>query len=277
MKFLRDIWRTYVTDLRDATDAESAEYRAKTSPSEVTKRFVFVIFGATACMLVVRFLGNVEDTAGITKPLNALGLERAAKWFVYLVTKSPEARLYQRVWWASARITGYLILPLLLMRFAAKVPLKEAGLKLGGASQFKTYALLFAIVAPFIFAASYGTAFQNKYPYYRVQRGESLWPGFILWELLYATQFMGIEFFFRGYFIHGLRKAFGYGAVFVPIVPYLTIHFGKPLPEAIGSIITGFVLGTLSLKTKSIWGGVAVHALVACSMDVLSLWHRGLL
>jgi hypothetical protein len=55
------------------------------------------------------------------------------------------------------------------------------------------------------------------------------------------------------------------------------IHFGKPLPEAIGSIVTGFVLGTMCLESRSIWGGAFVHVSVACGMDLLSLWQRGLL
>jgi hypothetical protein len=61
------------------------------------------------------------------------------------------------------------------------------------------------------------------------------------------------------------------------MVPYMMIHFGKPLPEAAGSIIAGFVLGTLSLRSCSIWWGALIHVLVACGMDVLALWHRGLL
>jgi hypothetical protein len=53
------------------------------------------------------------------------------------------------------------------------------------------------------------------------------------------------------------------------------IHFAKPLPETIGSAITGLVLGTLSLRTQSIAGGIGVHVAVAWSMDLLSLWQRG--
>jgi hypothetical protein len=67
----------------------------------------------------------------------------------------------------------------------------------------------------------------------------------------------------------------GYGSIFAMMIPYAMIHFGKPLPEAIGSVITGFVLGTLSIKHKSIWGGVFLHVSAACSMDFYALWHTG--
>jgi uncharacterized protein len=51
------------------------------------------------------------------------------------------------------------------------------------------------------------------------------------------------------------------------------IHFHKPFPEAIGSIIGGFVLCWLALKTRSIWGGVFLHVAVALTLDVLALWR----
>jgi membrane protease YdiL (CAAX protease family) len=54
------------------------------------------------------------------------------------------------------------------------------------------------------------------------------------------------------------------------------IHFSKPLPECIGSIFAGFILGWLSYKSKSIWGGVFLHVSVAISMDLLSALHQNL-
>jgi membrane protease YdiL (CAAX protease family) len=51
------------------------------------------------------------------------------------------------------------------------------------------------------------------------------------------------------------------------------IHYGKPMAETYGAIIAGVVLGTLAMRTRSIWGGVLVHCAVAISMDVLALGH----
>jgi len=69
----------------------------------------------------------------------------------------------------------------------------------------------------------------------------------------------------------------GFAAVFVAVVPYTMIHFHKPMPEAIAAIIGGIILGYLSLKTRSIWWGVAIHVAVAGTMDVLALAQTGLL
>ena len=71
--------------------------------------------------------------------------------------------------------------------------------------------------------------------------------------------------------LHGLRRAFGANAIFVMIVPYCMIHYGKPMSETLGAIGAGIILGTIAMRTKSIWGGVMIHIGVATTMDVLAL------
>jgi hypothetical protein len=97
--------------------------------------------------------------------------------------------------------------------------------------------------------------------------GEPFWLRMIVWQLLYALQFVALEFFFRGYLIHGWKRRLGPYAIFAAMVPYCLIHFGKPLPETLGSIVAGVVLGLMSLKTNSIWPGAGLHIAVAWTMD----------
>src|SRR5260221_9354599 len=52
------------------------------------------------------------------------------------------------------------------------------------------------------------------------------------------------------------------------------IHFGKPYLEAVGAIVAGIALGSLSMRTKSIYQGFLVHITVAALMDWLSLRRR---
>jgi len=58
-------------------------------------------------------------------------------------------------------------------------------------------------------------------------------------------------------------------------IPYCMIHFGKPFPETMAAIIAGIVLGTLSLKSRTIWMGVMIHYSVALTMDISALWQKG--
>ena len=120
-------------------------------------------------------------------------------------------------------------------------------------------------------------AFQAKYPFYRLQPGEPFWPRLWIWEIAYICQFFALEFFFRGFMVHGLRQRFGIYAIFVMTVPYCMIHFGKPMTETLAAIGAGIILGLMSLKTRSIWLGACLHVAVAMSMDFLALWHKGIL
>jgi len=119
--------------------------------------------------------------------------------------------------------------------------------------------------------------FQQAYPFYQTWAPADGWGKLLAWELSYAVQFVALEFFFRGFLVHGLKHRFGTYAIFVMTVPYCMIHFGKPALECAASIIAGVVLGFMSLKARSIWLGAALHISVAWGMDACSLWRKGLL
>ncbi|MDQ3111056.1 MAG: CPBP family intramembrane metalloprotease, partial [Bacteroidota bacterium] len=74
----------------------------------------------------------------------------------------------------------------------------------------------------------------------------------------------------------GLRNRFGFYSIFIMTIPYCMIHFGKPMPETFGAIAAGFVLGTLAMKSRSIFMGVLIHYSVAITMDICSLWRKGM-
>ncbi|MCP5322450.1 MAG: CPBP family intramembrane metalloprotease [Candidatus Paracaedibacteraceae bacterium] len=131
-----------------------------------------------------------------------------------------------------------------------------------------------AIMFPLIMTAATFPSFQHTYPFFRVPEGISIWPNIIIWEIFYLLQFLGTEFFFRGFLIHGLKARFGFYSIFVSMIPYCMIHFQKPFLEAFGSIFAGLILGTMSLRTNSIIMGVILHFGVALTMDICSLLIR---
>ena len=69
-------------------------------------------------------------------------------------------------------------------------------------------------------------------------------------------------------------RSFGSGAIWSMVVPYCMIHYGKPYLEASSAVIAGVVLGSLAMRTRSIYAGFLVHATVAVTMDILALDHR---
>jgi len=176
-------------------------------------------------------------------------------------------------WWSGWRVFGYVVLPIIAI-VAMRERIRDYGVAVRG--QLKhlwIYAVLYLVVLPGVIFASFTAPFQHTYPFYKCA-GRSAFD-FISWEILYAAQFVSLEFFFRGFMLQSLRRTMGAYAIFVMIVPYCMIHYGKPILETTGAIVAGLVLGTLALRTGSIWCGALIHITVAITMDVLALVHTG--
>jgi membrane protease YdiL (CAAX protease family) len=170
------------------------------------------------------------------------------------------------------------LLPVLFIKLVFKENLADYGLKFKGAfTDYHLYVIMLLFMIPLVLYFSTTATFQSKYPFYQSYGGQSQFPNLLIWELIYFIQFLGVEFFFRGFIVHGTKHRFGYYSVFVMTIPYCMVHFGKPLPETIAAIIAGIVLGTLSLKSRSILLGIAIHYSVAITMDIAALWQKGLL
>jgi len=185
-------------------------------------------------------------------------------------------RLNRLTYWAAGCFFVYFVIPALVIKLVLRERLRDYGLAFKGAfKDWWIYAVMFAIVAPLVLYVARDPHFQSTYPFYQPADGESLWPRFWIWELLYFSQFFALEFFFRGFMVHGTRHRLGFYSVFAMMIPYCMIHFGKPMSETLAAIIAGIVLGSLALKTRSIWMGVAIHATVALSMDFASLQQKG--
>jgi membrane protease YdiL (CAAX protease family) len=178
--------------------------------------------------------------------------------------------LWGFVWWSGWRVLGYVIIPMIVIAILPGEHLREYHISLRGFfKHLWIYALMFALILPAVIQASTTGAFRHTYPFYRMANRSMF--DLLSWEGLYGIQFLSLEFFFRGFLLQGLRKAMGANAIFVMIVPYCMIHYGKPLPETFGAIFAGLILGTLAMRTRSIWGGVLIHIGVAVTMDVLAL------
>ncbi|MBA1146138.1 CPBP family intramembrane metalloprotease [Ectothiorhodospiraceae bacterium WFHF3C12] len=204
-------------------------------------------------------------------------LEWIAPWFdlsprelVTMVRRHPYGDLFSQAWWGSWHVITYVLIPVLVLKLVLKDRLRDMGLGLGSLSRhWGWYVLLASPILVFVVLASYRPDFVNYYPFYR--QAHLSWMDLLLWEAIYLLQFVCLEFFFRGFFIHALRPAMGVNAVFVMCVPYLMIHFPKPWLEATGAILFGLFLGVLSMRSRSIWGGVGVHLAIAAGMDIAAL------
>lgn len=177
------------------------------------------------------------------------------------------------LWWTLCHLLTFVVLPWLVIRFGFKQSMLDFGWRWNQVSEhWRGYVLLLSPILVFVVLVSFGEDFVNHYPFYRAA-GRS-WLDFLMWELLYMSQFVFLEFFFRGFMLNALRPAIGANAIWVMCVPYMMIHLPKLALEATGAILFGLFLGILALQSRSIWGGILVHAGVALSMDIAALLRK---
>jgi membrane protease YdiL (CAAX protease family) len=188
---------------------------------------------------------------------------------------SPWLELADFAWWSGWRVFGYFVVPALVIKFVFKERIRDHGLETKGFLEHAwIYGLAYLVVfVCVVLVARYDEHFRTYYPFY--SRASRSWADFIGWELLYAAQFFSLEFFFRGFWLKSMKSALGSHAIFAMVVPYCMIHFGKPFLECLAAILAGVFLGTLSMKTRSIWSGFLIHVSVAVSMDVAALLATG--
>lgn len=207
-------------------------------------------------------LGMAQSLVGLTSEVSPAAGEAL----------TPYTPLLRVAMWTLGALTFYFAIPALIIRRVFGHRLRDYGLNLDGFTRhLPLYLLLFLPVFLLVFAVASAPDFQAKYPLYKNHLGLF---DLLIWEVLYALQFFALEFFFRGFLIHGVKDRLGALGVVAMVMPYVMIHFSKPLYETVGAVIAGTVLGLLSLRTGSIAGGVFIHVGVAWTMDFAALAHR---
>jgi hypothetical protein len=190
------------------------------------------------------------------------------------VAELPYPGMVPDVYWALFKLVNYFLVPALVIKLVFRERILDYGFR-GSRDKrvWLLYGAMFLFMVPVVYAASHSGAFLRTYPKYDNAAGS--WVELIVWELSYGLQFLLLEFFFRGFTLFALARYVGHLAIFIMAVPYMMIHFGKPMLECAGSVFAGIALGTLSLRTRSIYGGVALHCGVAWGMDGLAMWQKG--
>jgi membrane protease YdiL (CAAX protease family) len=240
--------------------------------SVLDRRAIGALVYTAIALTCIYYLGSSQ------KFVDLLNQTRFAA-YVELLFSNDKNNLPSLAYWVVIITLFYFVIPALGIKYVLKRDLKDYGLNLNIEKGFgKLYLQCAAVMLPLVYMVSLTDGFANKYPFLKVYNGEPYFGSALLvWELLYFLQFFGLEFFFRGFLVHSLKRALGFYSIFVMTVPYCMIHFGKPMTESFAAIFAGIFLGWLSYKNNNIWLGLLLHCTVALAMDVLALHHKGLL
>jgi hypothetical protein len=162
----------------------------------------------------------------------------------------------------------YLAVPVSVVWFFAdrEQPLYGVSLK---NHNTRIYWILLLCMVPLIAGASILGDFLDYYP--RFRKLEYLHPDtWKIWvyEICYGLDFTSIELFFRGFMVIAFARYVGMNAILPMAAFYLSIHYGKPMGEAISSFFGGTILGVIAYHSRSIVGGIMVHAGIAWLMEI---------
>lgn len=128
------------------------------------------------------------------------------------------------------------------------------------------WAGLLAISLPAVLASSRKPASWDHYPLIRAQ----VWtPRLVRHNALgWVAYLAAYEFFFRGFLLFALERAFGlWPAVLVTTLAYVFAHLPKFAGETLGTIPMGVLFSLAALYTGGIWVPLAVHVVVALTSD----------
>lgn len=172
----------------------------------------------------------------------------------------------------------YLLVPVLYGVWANELKTTSFyGLQVGK-MQLSPYFLMLLGMLPLLVWASFRADFLATYPRYRPSTAEVHWGISSYWtvgsyELSYVLQFISLEIFFRGFIVLALAVYVGKASVFVMVSVYAFLHFWKPMPETVGSIAGGYILGVIAYQSRSVYGGMIVHVGIALMMEFLAWWQ----
>ena len=245
-----------------------------TKEVKVSKKALFVIALSALCLVFIRYLTSFNE---LILFLELVHLSSIGEYLTELRNDVQDKQLFDLIYWTICRVFFYLIIPILSIKLILNQKISDFGWRLSAnfKKDLKIFFVFFGFMFPLVFWVSTQESFLVKYPFYRPSSEDHMYPNLFIWEIFYFLQFISLEFFFRGFLVHGLKKEIGDYSVLVMVIPYCMIHFQKPFLETIGAIFAGLILGYLSLRKNSIVTGIALHFSVAITMDVFALYHLG--
>ena len=171
-------------------------------------------------------------------------------------------------WWFGMQGLLGFVIPAALLRFLYGMSRSDAGLGLG---DWKFASVVGAVYLPLVavgtWVLSSQAGFQGSYPHH-APAAES-WRIFLIYEAFFLFYWMGWEYLWRGFVLFGTRHTFGIYAIFVQAMPFAILHYDKPAPEALLSIVGGVAIGALVWRSRSFWIAVPIHA---AQMMILDFW-----
>jgi hypothetical protein len=204
--------------------------------------------------------------------LSGFGMPAKLLQLIPISWRGPQLQLTVRALWAAIHVLVFVLVPMALAR---RLGTNAAALGLRLPKEYPSAKVVSAVVFcafPLILLLAHSQFFLRAYPMFRVQHLEPAVE--CLWLVCMASYLFSIEFFFRGFLPALLKPALGPHALYVALIPYVATH--SYLPEALGAVPVGILLGLLRNRAESVWPGYVAHLLVALEIELVALHQQGL-
>ncbi len=181
----------------------------------------------------------------------------------------PTGELYGWAWWFVIQGVLGLVVPLMILRFGFGQTWANMGLAAGDWKFAGSIALFYVpLVVVGTWILSDNPSFQENYPHLRAASRN--WTTFLIYELLFLFYWIGWEYLWRGFVLFGTKQVLGVYAILVQALPFAVLHYAKPFPEAMLSLLGGIALGVLVWRSRSFWIAVPIHWLQMFLLDLFS-------
>lgn len=184
---------------------------------------------------------------------------------------SNDEKFYSTIYWFSADGFLMFIVPMLLIFFFLKGKPRDYGFAIGDYKfGLTTFAIFMVVMIPVIWIISGNESFAKAYPQggYKIRENTGI---LLYYELFVGFYMLAWEFFWRGFMLFGLKKKFGFYAIFIQMIPFFILHRGKPELETFSSIFGGLILGIQAWRSRSFIYCFLTHWTVMIFVDVISV------
>ena len=156
--------------------------------------------------------------------------------------------------WLS-QFVYFAVLPLLVIVVVLRKNPLDFGLRPGQPRLWGLHVLVICVTAALIL---YVSSFFGPLQEYYVHEGFNFWVYFLTSCVILSAW----EFLYRGFLLFGLRERFGEGSIFLQMIPFVILHFGKPEVETISTLLTGVLFGYVAYRGRSYWPAFIIHLFI---------------
>lgn len=183
--------------------------------------------------------------------------------------------------------------PLCFILIVLRREASEFGMTAGDLKKGALFALVgFLLFLPVLFIMAPTPAAQNYYIGNLLSQSRAIYGvrfspgigyvgGVIDWgrlafhECVFGFYMFCWEWFFRGFLLFGVRRAFpDWFAVVFQALLFFALHWGKPLPELFSSLAGGLFLGVVALRLRSFLPCFFIHWLISMTFDFAVLYFH---